>query len=240
MKTSHKIFSSFPLTQRIAFGLGISLMVACNINCFGQDTLIKNDGTRINGKVLEISPKEVKYKKDPDGPLYIESVSDLSEIKYSNGISDTFKFIKPWLKPILSREYREQEKLAAKKKPDLHKMGSRYLFKDNFISESEMQDYLLTLNDPAINEHIHSAKLQRIFQHIGFVAIPFGVASLFCFIQDNSTNGYGPEPGANSNNYQNSKILAFAGVACIGTSICLKVKRSQNNAKAIKLYNQKF
>jgi hypothetical protein len=244
MKTSQKKIQVDSLIKKIIIGFGLSLMIAWNINCFAQDTIIKNDGVKISGKVLEVSSKEVKYRKiqNAEGPIYIESTAELSLIKYGNGLADTFKFVKPWFLPVQVEEKEEKKVIIGKMNAELNKAGSRYRFNNTFINEREMQDYLMSFKDPAITQQIHAAKVEKGLQYIGFAAIPFGIGSLFSFLQDATMSGsYGSDPNKNSSSrYQNAKILAIAGVACIGTSICLKVKRSQHNANALKLYHQKY
>ncbi|MGQ0828738.1 MAG: hypothetical protein ACT4ON_10115 [Bacteroidota bacterium] len=62
-------------------------------NCFAQDTIIKSNNERVIAKILEITAKEVKYKKFNflDGPTYVENKSDLQIIKYSNGSTEKFQ-----------------------------------------------------------------------------------------------------------------------------------------------------
>ena len=52
-----------------------------------QDTIIKFDEEQIISKIIEITPREVKYKKFTfqDGPTYVEEKSAIRSIKYSNG-----------------------------------------------------------------------------------------------------------------------------------------------------------
>jgi hypothetical protein len=58
-----------------------------------QDIIIKNDGSEISAKVLEISKTEVRFKKmdNVDGPTYIMSVNDLLMIRPSKGTNIVFK-----------------------------------------------------------------------------------------------------------------------------------------------------
>jgi hypothetical protein len=57
------------------------------------DELLFRDGSEIKGKVIEITPKEIKYKKCDmlDGPLYVLKKSKLFMITYANGTRDVFK-----------------------------------------------------------------------------------------------------------------------------------------------------
>jgi hypothetical protein len=227
------------IIKKVIIGLGIALMIGWNINCFGQDTILKNNGTSINGKIMEISATEVRYKKaeNPDGPVYIENRSDLSSISYSNGLKDTFKFEKPWLVPT-SIKSEEVNPAPKNKSTELHKIGGRYTFNGAIINEREMRDYLSDLHDPAISEHLRMARLQKGFQYIGFAAIPLGIGSLFYLMQGSYLFGNNEETRVRSQN--SAKLLGVAGIACIGTSICLKFKSKQHNAAAVKIYKQKY
>jgi hypothetical protein len=51
------------------------------------DELVFRDGTEVKGKVIEITPTEIKYKKCDmlDGPNYVVRKSDIFMIKYANG-----------------------------------------------------------------------------------------------------------------------------------------------------------
>jgi hypothetical protein len=71
--------------------LFISLVLLYSNSLSAQDTIVKNNYTRILAKVLEINQRDVKYKKfaNPDGPLYIIDRKDVSRIIYSNGTVDT-------------------------------------------------------------------------------------------------------------------------------------------------------
>lgn len=58
-----------------------------------QDLIIKNDATKVEAKVTEITPDVVRYKRysNPDGPTYVLPVSDISHIQYANGEKEYFK-----------------------------------------------------------------------------------------------------------------------------------------------------
>lgn len=57
-----------------------------------QDTLYRMNGESIGVKVLEVSPKEVKYvlSSNPSGPTYIVLKSEVYMIEYANGTKDVF------------------------------------------------------------------------------------------------------------------------------------------------------
>ena len=68
------------------------LFLACSINMFAQDVIVKRDGSTILSKVLEVGTSEVKYKKfsNQTGPTYTIPVSVLLSINYANGEKDDF------------------------------------------------------------------------------------------------------------------------------------------------------
>ena len=67
----------------IIFLLGI-------ITTHAQDKLYKLDNSKLEVKVLEIGPKEIKYKKwnNLEGPIYTVSKNDIIMILYQNGESE--------------------------------------------------------------------------------------------------------------------------------------------------------
>lgn len=57
-----------------------------------QDKIYKRNGDVIDGKVKEVTAKEIIYKKadNPDGPSYRISKSSIDKIEYKNGSEDSF------------------------------------------------------------------------------------------------------------------------------------------------------
>lgn len=70
------------------------LIVLCyaSLMSMAQDVIVKKDGTTIQGKVMEISETEIKYKKwsNQDGPLYSIKRSSVDLINYQNGDIELF------------------------------------------------------------------------------------------------------------------------------------------------------
>ena len=60
---------------------------------FAQDVIVKNDGTIIKSKILEVGTTEVRYKKfnNLDGPVYSLRKSDILSLNYENGDTDSFQ-----------------------------------------------------------------------------------------------------------------------------------------------------
>lgn len=59
---------------------------------FGQDIILFRDGNSVEAVVVEITQTEIKYKKfkNPNGPLYTKSQSDVQSIKYAYGEVEEF------------------------------------------------------------------------------------------------------------------------------------------------------
>ncbi len=59
---------------------------------FSQDIIKKTNGDEIRSKVVDVTATDVKYKKFEDlkGPTFSIRQSELSEIRYENGTTDTF------------------------------------------------------------------------------------------------------------------------------------------------------
>lgn len=58
-----------------------------------QDLITLRDGTDIEGKVLQVSPDEIKYKRadNPDGPLFVLPVEEVLMVRYANGANQVFE-----------------------------------------------------------------------------------------------------------------------------------------------------
>lgn len=75
--------------------LKILSLIICScfyISCYGQDTLLKKDGSEIKGKVLEVTTTSIKYKRldNLGGPVYEIRKSDLFMIQFENGSKEVF------------------------------------------------------------------------------------------------------------------------------------------------------
>lgn len=68
-------------------------LLLCSASAFAQDVIVKQDGSTILSKVIEIGTEEVKYKKfsNPDGPTYNIRKADIMTINYENGEKETFE-----------------------------------------------------------------------------------------------------------------------------------------------------
>ncbi len=57
-----------------------------------QDLIVKRDSTRVEARVEEISPEQIRYRRfaAPAGPLYVLPVAQVAYIRYSDGYCDRF------------------------------------------------------------------------------------------------------------------------------------------------------
>ncbi|HET6225930.1 MAG TPA: hypothetical protein VFF27_06600 [Bacteroidia bacterium] len=228
------------------FSLVFSILLITSVSCLAQDTLVKKDGQLLIGKVLEVSPTEVKYKKAdfPDGPTYTEIKATLERIKYRGGQVDVFpevKSLKAESKP--EDDYRQQ---PTKKREDdyrsaenskIVKLGGYYKQGDNFYRERQVQKILLKVNDPEINYRIKKARIENGLRYIGFAAIPVFAGSLMmASLASSSTKAY-PNSREPLNIFVGGTVVS--GIL-LGTSIYLNIDRKVNNAKAVHIYNEHF
>jgi hypothetical protein len=66
--------------------------VAIGMNSYAQDRIYKKNGDVIEGKVKEVGPRTITYKRadNSKGPDYTINKSDLERVEYENGSEDAF------------------------------------------------------------------------------------------------------------------------------------------------------
>ncbi len=74
-----------------AFYFIVFLTGLCRLNA--QDTIVYKNGLRTPVLLKEISPSEIRYKREgmSDGPDYVISKADVDRVVYKNGVSETFQ-----------------------------------------------------------------------------------------------------------------------------------------------------
>jgi len=77
--------------KRICFLITIIAMF-CSANALAQDVILKNDGTEIKAKVVEIDDHQIKYKiyEYQDGPTRIINTYDVMTVSFENGTKELF------------------------------------------------------------------------------------------------------------------------------------------------------
>ncbi|MBS1636132.1 MAG: hypothetical protein JST26_09465 [Bacteroidetes bacterium] len=110
-----------------------SLLLLSALQVHAQDIIVKNDSSRTFAKVLEISPSEVRYKRNDyvEGPTIVISKNDVAYIQFSNGTTERYEkqVVQPLVLDrynldVLNREYilqRRREKVRQCEKLYTHK-----------------------------------------------------------------------------------------------------------------------
>ena len=82
----------------------LTAAIMCSLVANAQDVIVKNDGSTIISKVLEITGTEIKYKKYSNlkGPTYTINKTDVNYINYENGEKENFG------KTSIITQYREE------------------------------------------------------------------------------------------------------------------------------------
>lgn len=214
------------------------LVVLFSINIsFAQDTIYKKNGEKIIAKITELTPSEIKYKRFDyqDGPLYIESKSNVVSIIYSNGIKETVKVeeVKTISAPA---DYYSSVNTASN---EITFRRNEYLYKNQYYNEREIQDFLLDTKNKTIMGYVTKARQAKRWQYIGFVGIPLGIVGAYALGSSTTYN----LNGTSTTDPALATLggLCFAGaIACpIGSGI-FKHNRKEYNRKAIKLYNDTY
>lgn len=70
----------------------LTAAIMCSLVANAQDVIVKNDGSTITSKVIEITGTEIKYKKYSyqEGPTYSINKTDVNYINYENGERENF------------------------------------------------------------------------------------------------------------------------------------------------------
>lgn len=208
-----------------------------------QDTIIKTSKDTIIAKIMEISPKEIKYKRfdNADGPTYIELKSNIVKIKYANGVTETFAETKTEeTTKVSSNDYYNGTPLNN----DIEAWGSRYRYQNKYMSEREMQEMLLNTKDKKIMKMVGQAKDAKNLQFIGFAGIPLGITSIAFLWKSTGifSSNYNYTGGRifNQEDLAVSAVCGVAAIACPVISIVAKSNRQKYNRQAVKMYNEKF
>ena len=124
-----------------------------------QDTIVKRNNEKIVGKILDVDPTEIKYKRFDyqDGPTFTVVKWELKYIVYGNGIKESF------------------ESFAA----DLsfQPSGKYYYYKNQKILEPNMLDIAWKLQDKKINLAITQTEQIRFTKNcflVGGIALATG------------------------------------------------------------------
>lgn len=215
-------------------------LILLSASCFGQDTIYMFDQTKLAAKVTEISQDEVKYKKIDfiDGPSYLLNKYDVSAIRYSNGIVDSFPYVKPWYRPAKKVAYDTVKYVANNNVPQENEApsfvnnkitirGGEYAVNSRKYNYKQMGTYLANVsNDKVVKRYVFEAEKAKKLRYLGFVAIPVGVAGLLAAAVDN-------EP-----------VYVLAGA--VGATVFISISANRHKAQkdnirmAVNYYNKQF
>lgn len=210
--------------------------IVFNSFSFAQDTLHFRNGNQVVVKVTEITSQLIKYKKIEhlDGPTYSDLKNDIFFIIFNNGTKEVFQYEEP-IQPIVIKV--ENTYLQPKKYPKLTPFGAtKFTYDGSIIGNKEMHTVLLNLNDPKISKHIKLAQRQANGQYIGFAFFPCAIAAMYMA----SESSVSPTLNYFDDEIAGATIMGVLGLACFTTSVTLKVKRTKNEAAALKLYQQNY
>ena len=132
----------------------VLLMLLCSTVAFGQDVIVKKDGSTIVCRVVELTSSEIVYKKwsDLNGSNYVMNRTDASAINYENG-----------------------------KKVNLSEATNLYQPHNQNDGVQQYNDNALLRLDYASQKH-NPYKKAKTLRTIGWVgAIPFVGMAIYCF-----------------------------------------------------------
>lgn len=216
------------LTRKLLIRIAIAVTLnSLSMLALSQDLLLLRNGTSMAVKVLEVTPTEIKFKRTEniDGPLYTELKTNIRQIRYENGLVETFSDT-----PLPDLSIRRYER-----PPGIGRTGKRYYIGDEPASEYDMQEKLLDKNDEALDQHVHQARIYRGLQNIGWVGIPLIAIANYDLLGDLYSGGYG---NMSPNRAYREKILAGSAVLCLAGSISFKILRVHHNDAALRRYEQ--
>ena len=108
------------------------LMLFTAAECLmAQDVIVTRESKRIDGKVLEVSDTEVRYKKqnNPDGPVFVIGTGKISSIMYANGEVQSFGEV-----PAAEEKAEAETEVAVPFEP-LYREGSKIITSNSYPYE---------------------------------------------------------------------------------------------------------
>jgi hypothetical protein len=235
------------------------LLLLLTATCFAQDTIYMRNDQRIACTIIEVTSTEVNYKKleISDGPLYKENKSLIAQIKYQNGFIDVFQEVRSppvkeaktttddYVRDPKNKNDRNEDYVKGPGKDKLIKITNNiYIYGNQRLNEKKMQQLLLSVNDPLITKEVRRAKLDKNLKYVGFLAIPFALGGAFfgafinTYVGASSTTG---SPTVHNQDFVAPALICTAGAAAtFSASIYFGIDRKARNAKAMRLYQQKY
>lgn len=196
---------------------------------------MKRSGEKVIVKLTEINSGEVKYKRFDylEGPVFVMPKQEISFLKYSNGVVESFENFKA---PVIKSD-------AAPTDLTILPSGRFYYYKERKIPERDMLAITKKQNDPRINLMIKTVERDRFIQNVtNGASIACGISGLFLYVKNQPQRGRrGGPPSQSSAQVQgqkNGEYLMLASLACQMASIYFVFDRRKNARILVGAYNQ--
>jgi hypothetical protein len=198
-----------------------------------QDTLVKRNGEKIAGKVLEVGITELKYKRAdaPDGPLYVAAKWELRYVVYAGGRKESFEDAVPSPPPVIPAE-----------NLSLTISGPYYYFKDRRIMETDMLAIAKQRKDKKIDLMIHATQQKKFIQNT-CVITGIGLIAVGGFLDIANTprrprRGSPSTTAASATARQNGQYMMLGGVGCELAAVYFKIDRTRHAHIVVDAYNK--
>lgn len=242
--------------MKIILKLNLLLIAFCFFVQQGksQDLIIKKTGDTIKAKITEVGTNAISFKKanNLDGPTFVESKSDISLIKYSNG--EIQKFAELPKNPEMPNSVNTSTNSATSNtnaaatnttgqqsdgKNKITKDGNKYTINGKKAKAKEVDKLLGQSKNPAILAPLKLAKVTRISQKIvKITSIPSSVGGGFTtLVKVIDLYNDIRRVRDNTQTYVNFGLSMVGTLALPITNKILKKKSDKMYGKIIDMYN---
>lgn len=162
-----------------------AILLVSGSSCFAVDVIVTKNAEKIDGKVTEVSSKEIRYKKasNPDGPVYVIETDKVSTVVYENGEVDVLQAAtSPQVQQeVQVSQIQQQKKKVGKmymsrvRRPD-GKKRLAYHNADNSVIMGDAELDELLQDCPSAYKHWKMA--------LTYASNPFGAPSVFKSIRN--------------------------------------------------------
>jgi hypothetical protein len=165
------------MQTRFLFAVLLAAGSLSALSADAQDKIYLTDGSRVDGRVKEIGPRDVRYTmwQGKDSSDYIVSTRDVARILFENGMEQSFG----------GRRLSPHDRMSRKRPP-------RNAAEDNAVKEFEYGKNILSFAPLQMtNESVAGVGIQyeRVLDRNGYVSLLLPVA--FSFVQDDAYNYQG-------------------------------------------------
>lgn len=200
-------------------------------NLFCQDVLVKNDSSKIEVKLLEVRPSEIKYKlfNYQDGPDIIIRRSEIAYVIYSNSVKEVFKTIE---NPVTDNVFVTPTPLKGSvRKPDsignyikfnlqlgvvMQNISSNYMRREPSPSHTSSEEYSASSNKYIYNYNIG---FNFLFGKSPYIKHVIGVN----YLRSTGEYNYKYHQGGYTSYYQNFSYVSKIDFINIVTGLRIKV-----------------